>query len=137
MNHWLVKSEPGTYAWSQLVKDGQTAWTGIRNFQARINLRAMQPGDRVLFYHSGGTKEIVGLANVVKAAYADPTAKEGDWSCVDLAPVASLPKPVTLATIKADRLLKEMALVKNSRLSVQHVTETQFSRVLQLAGAKS
>lgn len=135
MKHWLVKSEPETYSWSQLLKDRQTAWTGVRNYQARINLRAMQPGDRVLFYHSGETKEIVGLAKVVKAAYADPTAKEGDWSCVDLASVESLPKPVTLASIKADKGLKEIVLVKNSRLSVQPVMESEFNRVLQLAHA--
>jgi len=137
MNCWLVKSEPESYSWAQLVKDGKTAWTGIRNFQARNNLRAMKAGDRALFYHSGGMKEIVGLVKVAKAAYVDPTAKEGNWSCVDLAPVESLPKPVTLATIKADNLLKEMALVRNSRLSVQPVTEPQFNRVLQLARAKS
>ena len=118
MNHWLVKSEPGTYAWSQLLKDGQAAWTGVRNYQARIHLRGMHAGDRVLFYHSGETREIVGLARVAKVAYADPTAKEGDWSCVDLAPVEALTNPVTLAAIKADKLLKEMVLVKNSRLSV-------------------
>ena len=137
MNCWLVKSEPESYSWAQFVKDGKTAWTGIRNFQARNNLRAMKAGDRALFYHSGGMKEIVGLAKVARAAYADPTAMEGDWSCVDLVPVESLPRPVTLATIKADNLLKEMALVKNSRLSVQPVTEPQFNRVLQLARAKS
>ena len=136
MNYWLVKSEPETYAWSQLVKDGQTAWTGVRNFAARLHLRAMKAGDRVLYYHSGETKEIVGLAKVTKAAYADPTAKEGDWSCVDLAAVEALSKPVTLATIKADKQLKDMALVKISRLSVQPVTATEFNRVLQFAGAK-
>lgn len=137
MNYWLVKSEPATYPWSQLVKDGKTAWTGVRNFQARNQLRAMQGGDAVLFYHSGETREIVGLAKVFKAAYADPTAEEGDWSCVDLAAGKALAKPVTLATVKADALLKEMVLLKNSRLSVQPVTEKQFNRVLQLAGAKS
>lgn len=137
MNYWLVKSEPETYAWAQLVKDGKTAWTGVRNFQARNHLRAMRAGDAVLFYHSGETKEIVGLAKVVRAAYADPTAEEGDWSCVDLAAGKALAKPVTLATVKADALLKEMVLLKNSRLSVQPVTEKQFNRVLQLAGAKS
>jgi predicted RNA-binding protein with PUA-like domain len=136
MNYWLVKSEPETYSWAQFVSDGQTAWTGVRNFQARNNLRAMNAGDRVLFYHSGETKEIVGLAKVVRAGYADPTAKEGNWSAVDLGPVESLLEAVTLATIKADRLLKAMVLVKNSRLSVQPVTESQFNRVLQLARAK-
>ena len=134
MNHWLVKSEPGTYAWADLTADRRTAWTGVRNFQARIHLRAMQPGDPVLFYHSGATKEIVGLAKVVKAAYPDATANEGDWVCVDLAPVQPLSTPVSLAHIKADRALAEMVLVKNSRLSVQPVTVRQFARVLELGG---
>ncbi len=136
MNYWLVKSEPETYAWGTLLKERRTAWTGIRNYQARSYLRAMQTGDRALFYHSGATREIVGLAKVVRAAYADPTAKEGDWACVDLAPVEALLKPVTLAAIKADQRLKEMVLVKNSRLSVQPVTAAQFNRVLHRAGAK-
>jgi predicted RNA-binding protein with PUA-like domain len=131
-NHWLVKSEPETYSWAQLVKDGKTAWTGVRNFQARNNLRTMTRGDLVLFYHSGEGKEVVGLAKVVKAAYADPTAKEGDWVCADLAPVKPLANPVTLATIKADKILREMALVKNSRLSVSLVTAAQFDRILHL-----
>ena len=134
MNHWLVKSEPGTYAWANLTADRRTAWTGVRNFQARIHLRAMQPGDPVLFYHSGETKEIVGLAKVVKAAYRDATADEGDWVCVDLAPVHPLSRPVSLAQIKADRALAEMVLVKNSRLSVQPVTPRQFARLLELGG---
>jgi len=136
MNHWLVKSEPETYSWQTFVKDGKTAWTGVRNYQARIHLRAMKPGDAVLFYHSGETKDIVGLAKVVKAAYADPTAKEGDWVCVDLAPVKPLAKPVNLPTVKADKALKDMVLVNNSRLSVQPVTPAQFERVMQLAETK-
>src|SRR5213078_2276290 len=94
--YWLVKSEPESYSWSMLVKDGRTAWTGIRNFQARNNLRAMKKGDRILFYHSVSEKQIVGIAKVEKDAYPDPTAKEGDWSCVDLVPVSSLKNPVTL-----------------------------------------
>jgi predicted RNA-binding protein with PUA-like domain len=134
MSYWLVKSEPGTYSWADLLKDRRTAWTGVRNYQARINLRAMKRGDRVLFYHSGEARELMGLARVVKGAYPDPTAKEGAWPCVDLAALESLPKPVTLTTIKADKLLKEMVLLKSSRLSVQPVTETEFSRVLELAG---
>jgi predicted RNA-binding protein with PUA-like domain len=136
MNYWLAKSEPETYSWDQLVKDKTTAWTGVRNFQARINLRGMKVGDRVFFYHSGETKEIVGIAKVVKAAYPDPTAKEGDWVCVDLGAVEPLPKPVTLVTVKADAVLKEMVLATHSRLSVSPVTEKQFKKVLQLAGAK-
>jgi len=132
-----VKSEPETYSWANLARDGRTAWTGVRNFQARNHLRAMARGDRVLFYHSGAGKNVVGIAKVVKAAYPDPTAREGDWSCLDLAAAAALTPPVTLAAIKADQLLSEMVLVKNSRLSVQPVTEKQFNRVLQLADAKS
>jgi predicted RNA-binding protein with PUA-like domain len=136
MNYWLAKSEPETYSWDNLQQDGKTAWTGVRNFQARNNLRAMQTGDRVLFYHSGGTKEIVGVAKVVKAAYPDPTAKDGDWVCVDLAPVKAFTKPVTLPIVKSDKQLKEMVLVKNSRLSVQPVTVEQFNRVFELAATK-
>jgi predicted RNA-binding protein with PUA-like domain len=133
MNHWLVKSEPGTYSWAQFVQDRRTAWTGVRNFQARNHLRAMRPGDPVLFYHSGEGREIVGLAKVVKAAYADPTATDGDWSCVDLAAEKPLDQPVSLAIVKADPALKAMLLVTNSRLSVQSVTAAQFKQVLKLA----
>jgi predicted RNA-binding protein with PUA-like domain len=133
MSYWLVKSEPEAYAWSQLAKDGVTAWTGVRNFAARNHLRAMKSGDHVFFYHSGEEKSVVGLAQVVKEAYPDPTATEGDWSCVDLAPEKALAKPVTLAAIKADKILKEMVLVRQSRLSVSPVTSEQFERLLQLA----
>jgi predicted RNA-binding protein with PUA-like domain len=133
MNHWLVKSEPGTYSWAQFVQDRRTAWTGVRNFQARNHLRAMRPGDPVLFYHSGEGREIVGLAKVVKAAYADPTATDGNWSCVDLAAEKPLDQPVSLAIVKADPALKAMLLVTNSRLSVQSVTAAQFKQVLKLA----
>ena len=136
MNYWLVKSEPETYSWSQFVKDRKTAWTGVRNFAARLNLRAMKSGDRVFFYHSGEEKSVVGLARVVKEFYTDPTADEGDWSCVDLAAEKVLTKPVTLAQIKADEILKEMVLAKQSRLSVSPVTETQFKRLLKLAETK-
>lgn len=137
MNHWLVKSEPESYSWAALVKDGKTAWTGVRNFSARNHLRGMAKGDLVYVYHSGEGKEIVGIAKVVKPAYSDPTAKEGDWSCVDLAPVKPLAKPVSLQTIKADMILREMVLAKQSRLSVSPMTEQQFNRVLELAGTKS
>ena len=133
MSYWLVKSEPKAYAWSQLVKDGVTAWTGVRNFAARLHLRAMKSGDPVFFYHSGEAKSVVGLAQVLKEAYRDPTASEGDWSCVDLKPEKALAIPVTLATIKADRILKEMVLAKQSRLSVSPVTREQFERLLKLA----
>jgi len=136
MNYWLAKSEPGTYSWDNLQQDGKTAWTGVRNFQARNNLRAMKAGDRVLFYHSGETKELVGVAKVVKTAYPDPTAKEGDWVCVDLAPVKALANAVTLVAVKADKQLKAMVLVQNSRLSVQPVTAEQFNRIIELAATK-
>jgi predicted RNA-binding protein with PUA-like domain len=134
MNHWLAKSEPEAYSWSQLVKDGQTAWTGVRNFQARNNLRAMKKGDSVFFYHSVSDKQIVGIARVVREAYPDPTATVGDWSCVDLAPVKPLKVPVTLEAIKADAWLKEMPLVKQSRLSVTPLTPAQAERLLKLGG---
>jgi len=133
MSYWLVKSEPEAYAWSQLAKDGLTAWTGVRNFAARLHLRAMKSGDAVFFYHSGEAKSVVGLAQVVKEAYPDPTATEGDWSCVDLAPEKALAKPVTLAAIKADNILKEMVLARQSRLSVSPVKETEFKQLLKLA----
>jgi predicted RNA-binding protein with PUA-like domain len=134
MHYWLVKSEPETYSWAMFVKEGRTAWTGVRNFQARNNLRAMKKGDRVLFYHSGTGKEIVGVAKVEKEAYADPTAKEGDWSCVDLVPVSALKNPVTLAAIKADKSLKEMLLVRHSRISVTPVTKEEFERLSEFGG---
>jgi predicted RNA-binding protein with PUA-like domain len=131
-----VKSEPAAYAWATFVKDGKTAWTGVRNFQARNHLRAMQAGDHVLFYHSVTDKQIVGVARVVRGFYPDATAEEGDWSCVDLAPIRPLAKPVSLETIKADQLLRELPLVKQSRLSVTPLTPAQFARVLALAGTK-
>lgn len=132
MNYWLVKQEPEDYSWADFVKDKRTAWTGVRNFQARNNLRAMKKGDEVLFYHSGTGKEIVGVARVDRAGYPDPTANEGDWSCVDLVPVKALKQPIPLANVKADPTLKEMALVKQSRLSVMPVTAAQFKRVLKV-----
>jgi predicted RNA-binding protein with PUA-like domain len=131
-NYWLVKSEPESYSWAMLVKDGRTAWTGVRNFTARNNLRAMRSGDFVLFYHSVTDKQVVGIAKVDKEAYPDPTAKEGDWSCVDLAPVKPLKQPVSLDAIKSDKTLVDMPLVKQSRLSVSPVSEKQFERLLAL-----
>ena len=136
MNYWLVKSEPEAYSWAQLVKDGKTAWTGVRNFQARINLRAMKKGDPVCFYHSVTGKQIVGLARVAKEAYPDPTATEGDLACVDLEPVKPLKNPVTLDAIKGEKALKEMKLLKQSRLSVTPLTAAEFERVMELAGTK-
>jgi len=134
MNYWLVKQEPDSYSWSDFVKDGKTAWTGVRNFAARLNLRAMKKGDTVFYYHSNVGKEIVGLARVIKEAYADPTATEGDWSCVDLAAVKPLKEPISLEMLKADKVLKEMKLVKLSRLSVSPVTKEQFDRIMELSG---
>ena len=135
-NYWLVKQEPESYAWTAFVKEGKTAWTGVRNYQERNNLRAMKKGEAVLYYHSGGEKQVVGLARVAKEAYPDPTATEGDWSAVDLVAVKTLASPVTLATIKADKLLKEMQLARHSRLSVTQVMEKQFERLMALAETK-
>jgi predicted RNA-binding protein with PUA-like domain len=136
-SYWLVKQEPDAYSWEKFVKEARTAWTGVRNFQARNNLRAMKKGDLALFYHSVSEKQIVGVARVEKEFYADPTASEGDWSVVDLVPVKALKQPVTLEVIKADKLLRQMPLVKQSRLSVVPVTEAQFQRVLALSGTKA
>jgi len=136
MNYWLVKSEPEAYSWSGFLQDGKTAWTGVRNYAARNHLRAMKAGDRVLFYHSGVEKSVVGLARVTREFYPDPTADDGDWSAVELAPEKTVVKPVTLAVIKADRRLREMKLVKQSRLSVSPVTTEQFARLLGLSETK-
>jgi predicted RNA-binding protein with PUA-like domain len=136
MNHWLVKQEPESYSWLDFVKEGRAAWTGVRNYQARNNLRAMQEGDPVFFYHSGSQKEIAGLARVAREAYPDPTADEGDWVCVDLTPVKIMAKPVALAVIKADSRVKDIPMVKNSRLSVTPLTKAQFERLLVLAETK-
>ncbi|MGH8024252.1 MAG: EVE domain-containing protein [Limisphaerales bacterium] len=132
MNYWLVKSEPGAYSWAQFLKEGGTAWTGVRNFAARNHLRKMKKGDLAFFYHSGDQKSVVGLARVEKEFYRDPTAEEGDWSCVDLTPVKTIPAPLTLAQIKGDKILREMAFVKQSRLSVSPLTKTQFQRMMEL-----
>ena len=132
--YWLVKQEPDAYAWDALVTDGSTAWTGVRNFQARNNLRAMKAGDAVLYYHSNIGKEVVGVAKVAREAYPDPTAEDGDWSCVDLAPAKRLKQPVTLEQLKADPDTKEMPLIKQSRLSVMPITPAEYERILGLAG---
>jgi predicted RNA-binding protein with PUA-like domain len=129
--YWLIKSEPFKYAWERLVADGRTHWDGVRNFEARNNLRSMSVGDLSLFYHSNEGREIVGVAQVVRAAYADPTSDE-DWSVVDVAPVKPLLVPVTLETVKADAVLAKMALVRRSRLSVAPVEPEEFTRVLAL-----
>jgi predicted RNA-binding protein with PUA-like domain len=133
MNYWLVKSEPEAYSWAQFLKDGGTAWSGVRNFAARNHLRAMKKGDTVFFYHSGDEKSVVGLARVQKEFYPDPTADEGDWSCVDLVPIKAMADLVTLSQIKGDKMLREMAFVKQSRLSVSPLTKPQFDQLMQLA----
>jgi predicted RNA-binding protein with PUA-like domain len=132
MAHFLVKSEPSVYPWSQLVKDGRTAWDGVRNFEARNNLRAMKKNDLLLYYHSSEGKEIVGVAKVVREAYQDSTTDE-DWSAVDVAPVKALRHPVTLAAVKAHPRLSKMALVKRSRISVVPVTLAEYEMVLELS----
>ena len=136
MNHWLVKQEPEKYPWTQFVKDKGTYWDGVRNYQARNNLRAMRNGDLVLFYHSVSEKAVVGVAKVTREAYADPTAKEGDWSVVDLKPIKAMAAPVTLSQIKAEPKLAGMGLLKQSRLSVSPLSAAEFKRVLQLGKTK-
>ncbi len=133
--YWLVKQEPEEFSWSDLVRDGRTAWTGVRNYAARNHLRAMAAGDAVLFYHSGDEKAVVGLARVVRTAYPDPTADEDGWVGVDLAPDRPLPRPVTLATVKADAALQAIGLVRQGRLSVMPLTAAEFARLRKLGGA--
>jgi predicted RNA-binding protein with PUA-like domain len=134
--HFLAKSEPHVYAWARLQAEGRTAWDGVRNFEARNNLRRMKKGDLVLFYHSGDDKAVVGVARVVREAYPDPTAEEGDWSCVDLAPVRALEKPVTLSALKADAAFADLGLIKRGRLSVVPVSAAHFARILDLGGIR-
>lgn len=130
---WLVKQEPSDYSWTDFVKDGGTIWTGVRNFAARNNLRRMSKGDQVLFYHSGEDKAVVGIAKVTRTAFQDPTAKGEDWSAVELAPVKKLARPVTLAEIKAKSQLKNIALVRQSRLSVMPLTAKDFDFILKMS----
>jgi predicted RNA-binding protein with PUA-like domain len=132
-NFWLVKSEPSSYSWSDFTRDKGTSWTGVRNYTARNNLRKMRKGDEVLFYHSGDEKAVVGVARVTRAAYPDPTATEGDWSTVDLVPVKALPKPVTLQEIKMAPRLKNIRLVRQSRLSVMPLTAAEFNMIGKMA----
>lgn len=136
MAHWLVKSEPSVYSWDQFVKEKETSWTGVRNYAARINLNAMKKGDHVLYYHSNEGMEIVGIATISKEAYPDTTADKAGWVTVDIKPLRKLKQPVTLAQIKADKSLSEMALVRLGRLSVQPVTDEEWDKVMQLAGEK-
>jgi predicted RNA-binding protein with PUA-like domain len=132
-NHWLVKQEPSAYSWDRFVKDGGTAWTGVRNFQARNNLKAMRKGDRVLFYHSVTGKSVVGVAAVSRSAYPDPTAKKGDWVCVDLKPVKPLAAPVSLEEIKKTADLEEIPLLTHTRLSVVPLTEEHYDIIMSMA----
>lgn len=136
MNYWLIKSEPDAYSWEQFKKDKKTAWTGVRNYAARNNLKAMKKGDLCLFYHSNEGKNIVGIANVVKEFYQDPTTKEEAWVCVDVEPFKQLKNPVDLATLKKDSLLKDMQFVRIGRLSVSVVKKEEFDKVCLLGEAK-
>jgi len=134
--HWLAKSEPFKYSWDQFVKDGSTYWDGVRNAQARNNLAAMKKGDLVLYYHSNEGKEVVGVAKVTREAYPDPTSDDERWVVVDLVPVKALKQPVTLADIKADAQLRDIPLVKQSRLSVQPIDKKSFDRILKKGATK-
>jgi predicted RNA-binding protein with PUA-like domain len=136
MSYWLVKSEPLSYSWEKFVKEGQTTWDGIRNYAARNHLKAMKKGDQVFFYHSNEGLDIVGIARVVKEAYQDPTTDEDAWVAVDLKPVKKLKHPVSLEQIKGEKRLKDMALLRISRLSVQPVTEEEWKVVLELSEKK-
>ena len=134
---WLVKQEPETYSWTDFVGDGRTDWTGVRNYQARNNLREMKTGDRVLFYHSGKEKAVVGLAEVVKNAYADPTAVDAQWVAVDLKPVKALKNPVPLAAIRYDKRLSQLPLIRQSQLSVMSLTKDEFDIIVATGDGKN
>ena len=136
MAYWLIKSEPGTWSWAQHQKKGADAWTGVRNHQAKAHLKAMKTGNRALFYHSGENKEVVGVSEVVREAYPDPTDKTGAFVCVDFKAVEPFKTPVSLAAIKAEKQLADMVLVKNSRLSVQPVTAAEWALVRKMGGMK-
>jgi len=130
--YWMVKSEPEAYSWSDLVRDKRTAWTGVRNYQARIHLKAMKPGDQVLFYESVTTKAVVGIAEVTKAAFPDETADEPGWVAVELKAIAPLARPVTLAEIKEKPALSKLSLLRQSRLSVMSVGPSEYKLILKL-----
>ncbi|HCA57743.1 MAG TPA: EVE domain-containing protein [Blastocatellia bacterium] len=133
MNYWMVKQEPDSYSWDDFVKDGKTDWTGVRNYQARNNLRDMKLGDKVLFYHSNIGKEVVGIAKVTKAAFPDPTADDDKWVAVELSPVKPLKKPVGLGQMKENLALSELKLIRQSQLSVMPVTKDEFEEILSMA----
>jgi predicted RNA-binding protein with PUA-like domain len=132
MNYFLVKSEPFKYSWEQFNKDGRTFWDGVRNYQARNNIKLMKEGDLVLFYHSNEGKQVVGIAKVVKEFYQDPTTADANWVVVDLAPVEALKRPVTLEQIKAEESLKDISLVKQGRLSVMQLNAAEFDKILEM-----
>ena len=136
MSYWLIKSEPFKYSWQQFEKDGRTYWDGVRNYQARNNLKAMKEGDLLLWYHSNEGLEMVGIAQIVKEAYQDPTTEDTNWVVVDVKPYKTLTKPVSLATVKADLRLQQMALVRLGRLSVQPVTEEEWAIIMELSETK-
>ncbi|TCC98955.1 EVE domain-containing protein [Pedobacter psychroterrae] len=133
MKHWLVKSEPFKYSWDKFNEDGRTFWDGVRNYQARNNLREMQEGDLVLFYHSNEGKNVVGIAKVVKEAYQDPTTDDTNWVVVDLSPVEALKNPVSLEQIKAEESLKDISLVRQGRLSVMPLRADEFDKILEMS----
>lgn len=132
MNHWLVKSEPFKYSWEKFNQDGRTFWDGVRNYQARNNLKLMKEGDLVLFYHSNEGKHVVGIAKVVKEFYQDPTTEDANWVVVDLAPLESLKTPVTLEQIKAEESLKDISLIRQGRLSVMQLKAEEFDKILEM-----
>lgn len=133
---WMVKQEPETYSWDDLVRDGRTDWTGVRNFQARNNLRQMKVGDRVLFYHSGKEKSVVGIAEVAKAAYSDPTADDAQWVAVDIKPVKPLNQAVPLASIRYHPELANLPLIRQSQLSVMALTKDEFETIVTMGSGK-
>ncbi|RFM25855.1 EVE domain-containing protein [Deminuibacter soli] len=137
MSHWLIKSEPFKYSWDQMVKDGVTFWDGVRNYQARNNLRSMKKGDKLFFYHSNEGMEIVGIVQVAKEAYQDPTTDDTNWVVVDVKPVKKLKKPVSLVQMKADERLANFALIRQGRLSVCPVTDEEWKIIMELAGEKA
>jgi predicted RNA-binding protein with PUA-like domain len=136
MQYWLMKSEPSAYSWQQLNKDGKTGWTGVRNFQASANMKAMKKGDRAFFYHSNEGLEIVGIMEITKEYHPDPTDKTAKFGMVEVKPVQAVPTPVSMKEIKATPALKDMVLVKNSRLSVQPVTAAEWKQVCKMGGVK-
>jgi predicted RNA-binding protein with PUA-like domain len=136
MNYWLVKSEPSVYSWDQFVKDGETCWSGVRNYAARIHLNAMKKGEPVMFYHSNEGLEVVGISKVSREAYQDPTTSDERWVAVDIKPFKKLIRPVSLKVIKEEKRLKNIALVRIGRLSVMPLTQLEFEVLLELSGTK-